>query len=185
MADRSRDLTDIFTVAGETGLVNANLQLGKANLGVGAQSGHGMGLRSGAIGMYETGDLNLLLVSAKYFEPNDEAYYRGKGYEYTVTWQKNKKDDGDRLDLEMDEGGNFNLFQIEFSASLGLGIRLGINFAEMADFFVGIFNFDPLKDDRKAVAERKAKFHQQKEQVEQLQNAANKNENYLKPAVDN
>lgn len=168
MADRGRDLTDIITVAGEVGFVNANLQIGEANIGVGATGGYGAGLRSGTIGVYETSDLNLILVSAKYFEPNEHAISRGKGYEYTVYPHFWGGEENDFAEVEMEYGEKYNLFQIELSATLGIGLRLGINFAEMADFILGFFKIDLLEDDQKGVAARKEEILRRNELLKSI-----------------
>ena len=57
----------MVTVAVEAPTVNASLQLGKSVLGIGAAGGKGFGLRSGAIGPYETGEANLVIFGAKLF----------------------------------------------------------------------------------------------------------------------
>lgn len=50
-------------------------------------------------------------------------------------------------DPKEDNRGNYTILPIEISAGLYLGIRLGFNFSELADFLVGFVGFDPLGDD--------------------------------------
>ncbi len=50
-------------------------------------------------------------------------------------------------DPKEDSRGDYTILPIEISAGLYLGIRLGFNFSELADFLVGFVGFDPLGDD--------------------------------------
>jgi hypothetical protein len=50
-------------------------------------------------------------------------------------------------DPKEDNRGNYTILPIEISIGMYLGIRLGFNFSELADFLVGFIGFDPLGDD--------------------------------------
>lgn len=183
MADRGRDFTDIMTLSAETGLVNADVQVGVFNLGLGLSGGHGYGLRSGAMGAYQTADANLLFLSGRYFEPGSFAQARGKGYEYSILYIEGGENEDPPV-VEIEEGGIFNLFQVEATVTLGVGLRIGVNFAEMADFILGFFQVDILKDDQAAVKARESEFQRQLETLERLKNHPQPETTFLKPAVD-
>ena len=145
--------------------------------------GYGFGLRSGAIGTFQTSDANVILLSAHSFEPGSFAQSRGKGYEYTVETFGRSEENGS-FAVEFEEGGRFNLYQIEANITLGVGLRLGVNFAEMADFILGIFQVDILQDDLQAREDRRAEFLHQLEVLETLQSQPKEPITFIKPTID-
>lgn len=153
--DRGRDACDVVTVSVETGLANAAVQIGSATIGVGSTSGMGIGLRSGALGVYHYTEGNLVLLSSKELIPDIYDEERGKGYDYACFISPFPSDE-DCVSAEMIEGGSFNLWQLELTATLGLGVRVGLNFAELADFFLGLIGVDFLEDDRATLEKRVA-----------------------------
>jgi len=141
-----RDTCDVITVAAETGHANASIQIGNGTLGLGASGGKGIGFRSGALGVYEYGELNMILFGAKMLLPNKRDLLRGKGYDHSFKWYPWRSRE-DKVVFELEEGGKFNLLQIELAACLGIGARVGVNFAELVDLGLGLFTIDILDDD--------------------------------------
>ena len=62
----------------------------------------------------------------------------GVGKQYTLIYEFNPKEDN---------RGDYIILPVEISIGMYLGIRLGFNFSELADFIVGFVGFDPLGDD--------------------------------------
>jgi len=161
MHDRARGTCDVITIAAETGHVNASIQIGKGTLGAGVSGGKGIGLRSGALGIYEYAEINLVLLGNKALLPREYDILRGKGYDYHFYWYPWRKQE-DELDVDLDEGGKFNLLQIELAACLGIGARVGFNFAELVDLVLGIFTIDILEDDLATIEKNEQRQHQQR-----------------------
>jgi hypothetical protein len=145
LQDRGRDACDVITASVETGYANASVQIGAGALGIGITEGNGFGSRSGGLGAYDYAEFNLLFVGGKRFIPREEDLLRGKGYEYAYFW--NPWCGADDAEIEIYEGGRFNTWQIELAATLGIGARVGINIAELADLILGVFHIDFLDDD--------------------------------------
>lgn len=168
LADRGRDFGDCWTVAVETGGVNAAVKLGPvATLGLGAQNGQGYGLRSGAFGRYETEEGHLIVVGGQAFLPNETALARGKGFAYTYVLPLWEKEDAE-WEADMMEGGNFNHGQFEVAANLLVGFRLGFHVGEIADFFLGWFGVDLLKDDAKATRARRERWAEEEKTLRRI-----------------
>jgi hypothetical protein len=159
--DRGRDACDMVTIAGEAPNVGVSLQLGNSAVGIGMGGGKGIGLRSGALGMYETAEFHLGLFGAKILEPDKTDFFRGKGYEYSYEWTWiSKEDEYDQFYREhhkhkdalntngtVEEGEWFNAWQCEAALGLGVGARAGVNLAEILDFVLGWTTLDICDDD--------------------------------------
>ncbi|MBK6606155.1 MAG: hypothetical protein IPG24_11920 [Leptospiraceae bacterium] len=51
------------------------------------------------------------------------------------------------FNLKRRQSRDYIILPVEISIGMYLGIRLGFNFSELADFIVGFVGFDPLGDD--------------------------------------
>ncbi|MBN2589520.1 MAG: hypothetical protein JXA96_06645 [Sedimentisphaerales bacterium] len=134
--NRARDAADMVTIAVEGTVVGATIgvapsvQLSPFYYGLGYHDlgGGGFGLRSGAIDPYEFSQYAFLFFNVNNFLPSEFDSNRGKGYkDDSVEW--------------------FNYGQIEAAVGLGIGVRAGINFFEIADFIVGLAGLDICNDD--------------------------------------
>lgn len=154
MVDRGRDATDMFTLAVERAVLNASVQVSRTVIGVGLAEGNGYGLRSGALGVYEFSEVNLFFYANKQFIPNQYDMDRNKGYlmhHYFNPFDPIGKD-VPRSSLE--EGSCCNWWQIEATAGLGVGIRAGVNVAEILDFILGWTTLDICQDDIRWIEEK-------------------------------
>ena len=70
----------MVTLSVEATGLNASVQMGSAVLGAGLAHGKGVGLRSGAMGAYEFGEVNLGIFGGKYLVPGERDLDREKGY---------------------------------------------------------------------------------------------------------
>lgn len=141
--DRARDTMDIVTVSGEVGSVNASLQIFKGMTGLGGGEGEGFGFRSGVLGQYEYEEAHLVAFGMKGFLPQDEDS-RCKAYLMDYSWHFRDKHSPT---ITIKEGLWHNAWQIELAVSLGVGVRAGINFAELLDFLLGWSMLDICRDD--------------------------------------
>lgn len=157
--DRGRDACDIVTVAGEAPAFNASVQVGKGVLGMGLAGGKGYGLRSGAMGCYETGEGNFILVGFKVLVPNKADLDRDKGYDYQYHWFPWSRSE-DKFGGTFDEGRWFNAWQIEAAVGVGVGARVGFNPAEFMDFIMGWTTLDICSDDIRTMDRKEAKEFQ-------------------------
>lgn len=169
MHDRVRDTCDVVTIAAETGHVNASIQIGEGTLGIGVTGGKGIGSRSGALGIYDYMELNMILFGRKVMLPSERDLLRGKGYDHSFNWYPWRSSEDDVV-TEVDEGGRFNLLQLELAACLGIGARIGVNFAELVDFGLGIFTVDILEDDLATIEKREQEAHE-RSKTEKRQNS--------------
>lgn len=142
--DRGRDACDMVTVAVEAPTVNAAIQLGPLPVGFGAADGKGFGLRSGGIGIYDTGELNILCLGSRTFVPRERDLERDKGYEFTYFWIPGCHH---QPDWHIHEGKWGNGFQFEAALGLVVGTRVGVNLAEILDFVLGWTTLDICGDD--------------------------------------
>lgn len=134
--DRARDFGDIFTVSAETKHLGVSAQIFPASFGVAYGKGKGYGLRSGTFGVYSYSDKHLLISGEKDFYPLEK---RGK-----------KKYDLEYFYTLIPDGPPWQYYwQIEVAAGLGVGLRLGLNLGEMADFMLGWAMIDIANDDTK------------------------------------
>ena len=143
----------MVTIAAEAPAVNASIQLGKSVLGVGTAGGKGFGLRSGAVGLYETGEAHLIILGGKLFVPRERDLDRNKGYDYTYMWLPWRNDEDEFLGT-FEEGEWFNAWQLEAAIGLGVGARAGINIAEIIDFILGWTTLDICGDDIATIEEK-------------------------------
>lgn len=156
--DRGRDACDMVTVAAEAPTLNASIQLGKSVLGIGAAGGKGVGLRSGSVGVYDTSEANLVLFGAKLFVPRERDLDRNKGYDYTYMWFPWRDDENEFLGT-FEEGEWFNAWQLEAALGLGVGVRVGVNLAEIADCLLGWTALDICDDDLATIEAKELRKH--------------------------
>jgi hypothetical protein len=142
--DRGRDACDMITMSLEERGVNASAQAGPLVLGAGAAGGKGFGLRSGAMGTYEFVEINTLVWGTKLLSPHEGDLDRNKGYEVSYTCIPFAHNEPD---MDVREGKNFNGWQVECALMLGVGVRAGVNLAEIADFLLGWTTIDICSDD--------------------------------------
>ena len=122
--DRGRDACDMVTISAEATGMNASLQVGPAVLGAGVAVGKGFGLRSGAVGAYDFGEVNLAIFGAKILIPGESDIYRDKGYESFYRWFPwEDNQDENEFEMQIQEGKWFNSFQIECALNAGIGAR--------------------------------------------------------------
>ncbi len=144
--NRVRDAADMITVAGEFPAVGVAVSGGVPwGLGLYAGNGDGFGLRSGAVGSYGFGEVIVFpmpLSIIKKLRPSKLNRERGKGYSVDV------------LDDHINHGGWFNAGQVEVAVGVGVGVRAGVNFCEIADFIVGLVGVDICDDDIAGEAEK-------------------------------
>jgi hypothetical protein len=141
----------------EAPAVNAAIQCGPLPVGLGVAAGKGFGLRSGALGTYDTGELNILFIGYREFVPGEIDLDREKGYEFPYLWlpglgmlPDNSREHG----REPPAGKWFNVWQFEAALGLGAGIRAGVNLAEIVDFVLGWTTLDICGDDVAVMDER-------------------------------
>jgi len=140
-ANRGRDAMDIATISGEHGF-GAMAQAGPLMSGIGVAGG-AAGLRNGYFGICEGGmEMEFIFWGYKSFSPgdcNDHTVERlqNKQYEFGQT----------ALFIVEDTAFAFKSFQIEAALNLGIGLRAGLNFAELIDFLLGWTTVDILNDD--------------------------------------
>jgi len=142
--DRSHDFKDMFTVSVEEGSYVVALQVLPLQLGYGAGSGRGWGLRSGVAGKYSYNEGNIAFFGNKSFMPDEDPRRKG----YTVAWEWIPMP----FFLDGIAGPSRVRGQVEVVAGLAVCVRLGLNVFEMLDFFSGIVAYDPLSDDGKSIA---------------------------------
>ena len=141
--DRRRDASDTVTLCVEEKGLNVAARVGPLTAGIGAQVGKGFGLRSGALGRYRQGELQTILTGSVLLEPSEFDKSRGKGFELECSTflPFSPYDEG------LKDGKWHNHFQIELTACVGVGIRAGVNLAEILDFLLGWFTIDICSDD--------------------------------------
>lgn len=191
--DRGRDACDMVTLSVEATGLNASVQMGPAVLGAGLAHGKGVGLRSGAMGAYEFGEVNLGIFGGKYLVPGERDLDREKGYVsfYRFFPWIDGEDDDDRFDRELREGKSswdddedenpfdmevkegewFNAFNIECSVMAGLGARAGINIAEIMDFVLGWTTLDICGDDIATSEEKEQREFRRRKGADNLPDA--------------
>lgn len=146
--ERGRDLADVVTLSVEEGHANAGLQVGPFLTGLGYSSGYGVGLRSGTCGTYEYVECNLVLFGAKSFEP-DEDDFKAYGFGSALLGAF-LPDDEFEEDTFFFSGSYWPAFlQVEASACLFFGLRVGLNVGEALDFILGWTTLDICGDDEK------------------------------------
>jgi len=139
LEDRTRDAGDMITIAGEFPMIGAAAWIGMWGATMSGGEGHGFGLRSGAVGVYEFSEWGFILVGLKELEPSEADRARVKGYQ-----------GGFGLDEHCGgglRGGWFNLGQVEVVAGVGPAVRAGVNIFEIADFILGWASTDICNDD--------------------------------------
>ncbi len=141
--DRGRDLVDVVTVSVEDHKYGFSA-LVVAPLGVEYASGHGFGLRDGYAGQYQYSENVLTFGYAALWDARlqPEEDLRGKGYSSTSSPHPNPPDDKPVR------------YCGTVGATVGLyyGVRVGINWLELTDFFLGWTTYDVLRDDEASAA---------------------------------
>ncbi|MFC1793198.1 leucine-rich repeat domain-containing protein [Planctomycetota bacterium] len=150
--NRVRDAADMITVAVEFPAVGASVSGGPFGLGIPAYSGDGsgFGLRSGAVGSYgfeEAIVFPMPVYVIKKLRPSKLDFLRGKGYSVGI------------FEHSMDHGGWFNTGQVDVAVGVGVGVRAGVNFCEIADFVVGLVGVDICDDDDIAAKQAEKPVH--------------------------
>ncbi len=151
--DRGRDACDMVTLAVEAKTLNASVQISKGVCGFGLAHGPGAGLRSGAWGLYESGEINIVLGGFKSLVPSEADRARGKGYDYSYSWIPWEHEQENFFGT-YEPGGWFNAAQVEIAAGLGVGARVGVNLAEILDFLLGWTTLDLCQDDVQSMNRR-------------------------------
>lgn len=139
----------MVTVAVEYPTVNAAVQLGPMmTAGLGGADGKGFGLRSGAMGAYDTAEENILCLGRRAFVPTPLDRERGKGYEFDYLWLPGLFPNAKAASVaHATEGKWFNSWQFEAALGCVLGLRVGVNLAEILDSLLGWFCLDICDDD--------------------------------------
>jgi hypothetical protein len=142
----------MVTVAVEAPTINAAVQLGPIlSAGLGGAGGKGFGLRSGAMGVYDTEEANLVIVGRKAFAPRAADQLRDKGYDFAYFWIPGSHV---QPDWDIQEGKWFNALQFEAVCGVVVGVRVGVNLAEILDFAAGWTTVDICGDDEAAIEKR-------------------------------
>lgn len=150
MGKRRQDLADVFHASGEAAGVYADIQLLGLNLGLGYIDGQGFGLFDGELASYRQFKYGAGIIGRKshsgYSERQkakvcDFHYLAPVAIDYD---NPGRKAGGFAVNNQSSAICAWNL---EISLIPGVGLRAGINVAELADFIVGWSGYDFLKDD--------------------------------------
>jgi hypothetical protein len=152
LAKRGRDLADCFTVTGTAGLeLSAGFQatdLAHVLVGGGVHGEAGMiGRKVGTAGM---ATLGLPFVP---FVEDGILHGRYVFAETSGAWETDDIQDECYLIHALDAGHTspepdlWHAFDLEVSATILVGGRLGFSPGELVDFLAGLFGFDPIEDD--------------------------------------
>lgn len=149
LINRSLDTSDVFTLGVERKVTGINIKPCFGNLGVQyAQKGSGIGLRSGNYGRYRTGKDREYYNSGNSFIILNSVHHHPENLNYRNNKNKSFQESNTIGIAIIDwEGYNF-LTQCELSVGLYYGVRVGVNFAEFTDWFLGWFGLDILDDDK-------------------------------------
>lgn len=173
--NRVRDAADIFTAEASTRSYGFSARIGPVKAGVSYKDpkGYSGGLRGGAIGAYHTAEFTAMIFGADYFrsdripviepeenEENKEAAAESIQPEVSILRLREKEFQarspiGTPISLSekksvLKEPGwisGYYYTQIEITAGLFLGIKIGINAGELLDFVLGWFTVDIFHDD--------------------------------------
>ncbi|MGB0952818.1 MAG: hypothetical protein ACPG31_06315 [Planctomycetota bacterium] len=150
--DRAKDLADCFTLRLSAGPeLSADLKLADAvHLAVGGGVHGEIGLDGRRVG--SAGVMTLGLPVAPFLE-DGVLYGRYLFTETSGTWNRESVEDECYLIHAWNHPPTHpdhtwvRAWDVEVGATLLIGARAGIRFGEVADFFAGIFGFDPAADD--------------------------------------
>lgn len=180
---RFRDLGDAVTIATEVGGVNASLQAGPMMTGLGYSKGQGKGFINGRwCKRYDYKESHALIVGAKevYYPYHEERSDRIVWCESAATFmwahfgvaEALVAGSGDPLASDqrpqfghVGEGDWREYWQIEADVNLYFGLRVGLNIAELTDFFLGWVGVDMCNDDPLERRNRPALLKQKPEEV--------------------
>ena len=151
MDKRMADFKDIGTLAIETRGVNAEIQILPLTLGAGYANGKGYGLRSGTIGEYEYKEYGVAIIGRKIFKGTSERGEKDYDYMYANPFSSSPGIDENKNGPRVHPLGKTSpayWWNVEAAVHLGVGIRAGVNLAELLDFFLGFAGIDILNDDK-------------------------------------
>ncbi len=175
--NRALDFTDILTLGGEVKTVGASAWFWCLGGGVQhGQFGEGWGMRNGYIGHYRTGGHkklryatygnSFLLFNSQEHSPETNKTARSihKRYEHgnflllIPTLNKGLRIGFVSPSATLPDSSKLPELckaplNLEISAGLGLGGRVGINFSELLDFVLGFTTFDLMDDDLHKITE--------------------------------
>jgi hypothetical protein len=137
MGHRTRDFSDIVTLAAETRNISCDLRL-ICPMGISFAKGKGFGLREGYMGKYEYKESVFVTPVGGLFELDftPENDYRKKGYLIRSRYP--------------DEEFWSQCLSVQVSIGLYYGARAGLNVNEAVDFLLGWTTLDIMGDDRSA-----------------------------------
>lgn len=146
--NRGRDSLDTITVAVEKNSLGVTAQVGPLLTGLNipitaSQNSKGFGLRAGALGKYRYTEIQALIFGLKSYETVSSVSRRRKSETIQILMINLRQDLFSTKRPSAAESFGF----VEFSASLGVGMRLGIHFWEIADFLLGWVGLDIANDD--------------------------------------
>jgi hypothetical protein len=150
MNNRVDDFKDIFTLAVETKGVNAEIQVLPMTLGIGYADGNGYGLRSGTLGEYEYSEYGVLLVGRKTFKGTPGRGKNACDIMYAIPYSSSPMSEENKPGARVRSLGYSSpacWMNVEAAIHLGVGIRVGMNFAGLLDFLLGFGGVHIFKDD--------------------------------------
>lgn len=158
LAERGNDLKDVLTIAVEDKGAHVGLQALTLVTGLGYAKGRGFGLRNGTSGVYEYSEFSLGVIGRKSFSTGEQNSVCKNCDFMWATPVFLPQVDQHQVEPKREGGyatlGNSSVgvcpWNIEVTACLGVGLRLGLNLAEFFDFAFGLVGFDILKDDTKS-----------------------------------
>jgi hypothetical protein len=145
---RVLDTTDVFTLSVEKNVSGASIKYCVGFFGLQyAEHGKGYGLRSGTFGSYRTGQSKEFYNSGNSFILVNSVHH----FPSRINNRNNKFKSFSHSNsigfIIFDWDGYNFLTQCEVSVGLYYGFRVGLNFAEFSDWFLGWFYIDLLNDD--------------------------------------
>lgn len=150
MNNRVDDFKDIFTLALETKGVNAEIQALPMTLGIGYANGKGYGLRSGTLGEYEYSEYGVLILGRKTFKGTPGRGKNACDIMYAIPYGSSPMSDDKKSGAIVRSLGYSSpacWMNVEAAIHLGVGVRAGMNFAGLLDFFLGFGGVHIFKDD--------------------------------------
>ena len=148
--DRGRDAADVFTLTGGYGL-GGKARVGPVGTGLGGYFDVS-GLQGGDV-FYEgiedcdSGDLYLLLIGFEESHSSEISRLRDKDFNSLILLGMSIDSSGGFCTTKTDYSWHY-LTQLEISAALGVGLKVGFNPGELLDFILGFCNVDLYNDDR-------------------------------------
>jgi hypothetical protein len=154
LVERGNDLRDVLTFAVEDQGVHVGLQALPLVMGAGYADGSGYGLRNGMAGAYDYSEFSLGVMGRKTFSA-DEPGRASKSCD--IVWATPLfLTQGPLRYFSVGHSDPVCPWNIEGAISLGFGLRVGLNLAELVDFTIGLTGFDLLQDDFGRILHAKA-----------------------------